>query len=274
MRLDPETIHTRIAQLLQSRKSFVVATILQTKGSCPQKPGARMIIHPDGSFEFTIGGGTFEAEVIRDGRSSFTSDAPAIREYKLTKSELGMYCQGLVQVNFERYQPAPQLVVFGGGHVGQALASLAAASELFRVVVIDDRKEYAARKRHPKADLAIHTDHAWEKNVPDVDEFTYVVVVTRCHATDQILVRRYLDKPAAYLGLIGSHAKIRQFFREMEEDGVSPALLQRLHAPIGIPIGGKSPAEVAISILAEVVQTKNRVAASVPAQLKVTGRRP
>lgn len=273
MRLDPETVHRRIAELLRSRTRFVVATILETKGSCPQKPGARMIIHRDGSFEFTIGGGTFEAEVIRDGLATFTSDIPMVREYKLTKPDLGMYCQGLVKVTFERYHPLPQLLVFGGGHVGHALANLAAASQLFRVVVIDDRKEYAARKRHAQSDLAIHTDRLWKKGIPDTDEFTYIVIVTRCHATDQLLVRRYLEKPSAYLGLIGSRAKIRQFYRELEQDGVPSSLLERVHAPIGLPIGGKDPAEVAISILAEIVQTKNN-ATHVPAgQLKVTVRR-
>lgn len=274
MRLDPEALHRRIAELLQSRAEFVVAAILETKGSSPQKPGTRMIIHRDGSFEFTIGGGTFEAEVIRDGLAAFSSDIPLVREYKLTVADLGMYCQGLVKVTFEHYRPLPQLLVFGGGHVGQALAKLAAASELFRVVVIDDRKEYAARKRHPQSDLAVYTDRLWEKGVPETDEFTYIVIVTRCHATDQLLVRRYLERPSAYLGLIGSRAKIRQFYRELEQDGVTSSLLDRVHAPVGLPIGGKSPAEVAISILAEIVQIKNNATHVRADQLKVTGRRP
>ncbi len=257
MKLDAETIHRRMADLLQSRKHFVVATITEVKGSCPQKPGVKMIVHPDGSFEFTIGGGTFEAEVLQDGQSVLNQMAPIHREYRLTKRDLGMYCQGLVTVMFESYHPLPQMVIFGGGHVGQALSKLSTASELFHTVVVDDRPQYADAARHPDADRVILTDRSFLKDVPDLDDDSYIVIVTRCHATDKLLAQRYMNSRVAYLGLIGSRAKIRQFRNELEEEGVSPALLDQIHAPIGLPIGGKSPAEVAISILAEVIQIKN-----------------
>src|SRR5688572_13355534 len=123
-RFDPEEIHRRIATLLKNRKSFVVATILDVKGSAPQLSGARIIVHPTDPFEFTIGGGTFEAEVIQDARSVFSGESPQFRDYKLTKYELGMYCQGVVKVFFEKYVPRPQLLIFGGGHVGQALSRI------------------------------------------------------------------------------------------------------------------------------------------------------
>ena len=155
MRLDPEAIHLRIAELLKQRRKFVVATIAELKGSCPQRPGARMIVHPDGTFEFTIGGGTFEAEVIQDALSVLKEERPVHREYKLTKSEIGMYCQGLVRVMFESYRPRPRLMIFGGGHVGQALSRLGGASNLFEVIVLDDRSEYADPQKHPEASAVI-----------------------------------------------------------------------------------------------------------------------
>ena len=256
-RFDPEAIHRRIATLLKNRKSFVVATILDVKGSAPQLSGARIIVHPTGPFEFTIGGGTFEAEVIQDARAVFSGESPQFRDYKLTKNELGMYCQGVVKVFFEKYVPRPQLLIFGGGHVGQALSRISGVSGLFSIAVIDDREEYANAKKHPTADSVRLTDRTFTRNVPAVDEETYVVIVTRCHATDKLLVKKYVDSSAAYIGLIGSGAKVRQFMRELSEEGVSPAQLERIHAPIGLPIGGKDPSEVAISILAEIVQVKN-----------------
>jgi xanthine dehydrogenase accessory factor len=258
MKLSAETIHRRIAELLQQRKRIVVATISEVKGSAPQKAGAKMIVFADGSFDFTIGGGPFEAEVIQDALSGFHQTTPFHREYKLTKNEIGMYCQGYVRVLFETYLPQPRLMIFGGGHVGQALSKLAAASELFSVTVIDDREQFANREKHPSADHIIHSDRNFEKDVPAIDEETYVVIVTRCHPTDKMLVQRYAPKKiAAYIGVIGSEAKIRQFYKELEEEGVPASDLEELHAPIGLPIGGKSPAEVAISILAELVQVKN-----------------
>ena len=256
-RSDREAIHRRIAQLLRARRHFVVATICEVKGSCPQRPGAKMIVHHDGAFDFTIGGGAFEAEVIRDGLAAFGQDQPIQHEYKLTKPGLGMFCQGLVKVLFEPYRPRPQLLIFGGGHVGQALSKLAGTSRLFHVAVVDDRREYADRRRHAAADRVIQTDRSYIKGIPEIDEDTYIVIVTRCHATDKLLVKRLLQGGQAYLGLIGSEAKTRQFCRELTEEGIPPSLLKSLHAPIGVPIGGKDPAEVAVSILAEVIQVKN-----------------
>jgi xanthine dehydrogenase accessory factor len=257
MRLDPETIHRRIAALLEQRKTFVVASILETKGSVPQLAGAKMIIHPDGSMEYTIGGGTFEAEVIRDALTIFSSASPQSREYRLTKPELGMYCQGVAKVYFEKYAPRPQLLIFGGGHVGQALSRVGAATELFSVVVVDDREEYATQDKHPVAARVILTDRNFQNEVPIVDEETFVVIVTRCHATDKLLVHRYAGSEAAYVGLIGSRPKIKQFAAELEQEGLPNSIFQRVHAPIGIPIGGKDPAEIAISILAEIIQVRN-----------------
>ena len=258
MRLDSEVIHLRIAELLAQRKTFVVATIVETKGSVPQLIGTKMLIYADGSFEFTIGGGTFEAEVIRDGCSVFQGDSSQSREYRLTKPDLGMYCQGVAKVFFERQTPRAQLMIFGGGHVGQALSRISAATELFHVVVIDDRKEYANKAKHPFADKVILTNRTFTKNVPQVDPQTCLVILTRCHATDKLLVKKYFDSDTAYIGLIGSAPKIKQFMRELELEGVPAKAFERIHAPIGIPIGGKDPGEIAISILAEVIQAKNQ----------------
>ena len=269
MRIDHETIHRRITALLNLRKQFVVATILETKGSCPQQPGTKMIIHSGGSFEFTIGGGTFEAEVIQDGLAFLKTDSPNTREYKLTKSDLGMYCQGMVKVFFEKYVPRPQLLIFGGGHVSQALSRVSAATELFSVVVVDDRKEYANRKKHPLANRVIYTDRTFTKKIPPVDEESYIVILTRCHATDKLLVQKYADSKAAYIGLIGSNAKIRQFARELEAEGLPAKTFERIHAPVGLPIGGKNPSEIAVSILAEIVQVRNSKRAESSLGLKV-----
>ena len=257
MRIDAEVIHRRIAELLSGRQRFVVATIVETKGSTPQTAGAKMIIHSDGSFDFTIGGGTFEAEVIQDALSVLPKNSTGIREYRLTKTDLGMYCQGLVRVMLETYCPRPQMLILGGGHVGQALSRITAATGIFRVVVADDRKEYANRKKHPAADQVVLTDRDYQKGIPDIDADTYVVIVTRCHTTDKVIIKNLALKNPAYIGLIGSKPKIKQFHRELLDEGVSSCFLESIYAPIGISIGGKEPAEVALSILAQVVQVKN-----------------
>jgi xanthine dehydrogenase accessory factor len=190
MRLDAEAVHRRIADLLQTRQQFVVATILEVKGSAPQLPGKKMIVRMDGSIEFTIGGGTFEAEVIQDALANFNEHQPITREYKLTQNELGMYCQGLVKVVFENQRPRARMIIFGGGHVGKALGELCASSALFEVVVVDDRKEFADPLRHGTANNVVLTDRDFLQDIPEIDRDTYLVIVTRCHATDQLLVKR------------------------------------------------------------------------------------
>lgn len=262
MRSDPEGFHRRIADLLHLRRRFVVATIVETKGSTPQAGGTKMLVHANGSFEFTIGGGTFEAEVIQDALSLMAKKHTEIREYKLTKSELGMYCQGVVRVMFEPFSPRPQLLILGGGHVGQALSRIAAATGVFFVVVADDREEYANRKKHPQADKVVLTSREYKKGIPEIDSETYVVIVTRCHATDKIIVKNLVGTNSAYVGLIGSKPKIKQFHRELVDEGVPLPFLETIHAPIGIAIGGKDPAEVAVSILAQVIQVKNSLQSS------------
>lgn len=258
MKIHPEVIHQRIADLLRSRSRFVVATLLETKGSCPQVPGARMLVHSDARIEFTIGGGTFEAEVIQDSLSALQSSQTGIQEYRLTKDDIGMYCQGVARVLLEPHSPRPQIIIFGGGHVSQALSRIASTGGLFEVHVIDDRKEFADPEKHPVADHVIHTDSNFEEGVPTIDEETYLVIVTRCHTTDKMLVRKYLSSPARYIGMIGSRPKSVQLRRELVEEGVPASMLASLHSPIGLPIGGKSPAEVAVSILAEIIQTRNQ----------------
>ncbi|HSP05529.1 MAG TPA: XdhC family protein, partial [Acidobacteriota bacterium] len=152
----------------------------------------------------------------------------------------------------------------------QALSKLAAASDLFQVTVVDDRAEFASREKHPGADEIILTDRNFVKDIPESDSKTFIAVITRCHATDMLLVRRYLDRPRGYLGLIGSGPKVRQFKRELLEAGVAEQSLEGLYAPIGIPIGGKDPSEVAVSILAEVIQVKNQSIQPAAVPLKVS----
>jgi len=143
--------------------------------------------------------------------------------------------------------------------VGQALSRMAGGSGLFHVVVIDDRKEYATAEKHPLADEVIHTDRDFVSGVPEADDQTYIVVVTRCHESDKLIVKRYIGMPLPYIGVIGSSTKAAQIRKELTEERVAESALAALHSPIGLPIGGKHPAEIAISILAELVQTRNRL---------------
>jgi xanthine dehydrogenase accessory factor len=249
----------RVARLIEEGRSFATARLLDVEGSVPQEPGAGMIVHPDGAIEWTIGGGRFEATVTTDALRLLEGRARVeLKEYALTREDLRMYCAGRARVLLEAHRPAPELVIFGGGHVGESLGRLAAEVRLFRTTVVDDRPQYAARERHPRADRVVATDPTWREGVPPLGPWTYAVLVSRCHEVDKQLLKRLAGEDLAYLGMIGSKTKAATMLRELESEGVPRAHLERVRAPIGLDLGEtKEPGAVALSILAEVVKALN-----------------
>ena len=156
----------------------------------------------------------------------------------------------------ERFGAVPQLVVCGGGHVAAAVVQLAKLLGL-TVLAMDDREEYAQQLRLAGADkvLCLPFDKALAQ-VPDGAE-TYFVVVTRAHAFDVDCLKVILKKPAAYVGMMGSRGRAALVRRQLLEAGLDSQRVESICAPIGISIGAQTAAEIALSILAQIVQTKN-----------------
>ncbi len=148
------------------------------------------------------------------------------------------------------------LYLFGAGHVSGYVSMIARIAE-FDVTVIDDREEFANRERFPDADLIIGG------NIHDTFEcleFTgneYVVIVTRSHETDAAVLYEALQKPARYIGMIGSTRKVKAILGQMRGKGLNEENLKRVHAPIGIPIEAETPQEIAVSIVAELIAARN-----------------
>ena len=250
----------RISELLNEGKSFAVGTILEVKGSVPQKSGTKMIVFSDSTIEYTIGGGPFEAQVIHDSIELMKNGGSSeIKKYELTEDSLGMFCQGVAKVLIECFHPEANLIIFGAGHVGYAFANLASELGAFNITVADDRPEFADAVRFNGSINVVLTDRDYEDNLPDVDANSMVVIITRCHPTDKGLVKRYATSDAAYVGMIGSKSKRKILFKELEKEGVPIEALDKVHSPIGIQLGGKEPAEIAVSILAEIVKVKNEI---------------
>ena len=252
-----QKFYERVTSLLQQRKTFAIAEIVQHRGSTPQNSGVGFIVFPDGTIEFTIGGGPFEAAVIADVRAGFSEKRSFQKTYQLSPQTLGMFCAGEAVVSVRYLHPDPRLLIFGGGHIGQALSRLAGAMDLFEIEVVDDRPAYADPARHPSASRVTLAEPDYTGKLPTPDPYTFAVIVTRCHQSDYRLLRYYLDKPLAYLGMVGSKSKWARFKKALQADGFSEEMLARVRSPVGLPIGGKSPQEVALSILAEVIKVKN-----------------
>jgi xanthine dehydrogenase accessory factor len=156
------------------------------------------------------------------------------------------------RVYVEAFEGSRRLVIFGGGHVAKPLARLAKMLG-YRVVVVDERADWASAQRFPEADELVHEPYVdflfrFEPRPSDT-----LIIVTRGHEFDQEVLRGLVDKPNRYLGMIGSRAKVKRAFLRLEGEGVPSALIGRVHAPIGLNVGAQTPEEIAIAIAAELV---------------------
>lgn len=163
-----------------------------------------------------------------------------------------------IQAFLEWFHPTGTVFIFGGGHVGARVAHLAGFVD-FKVVLLDDRIEFANNEKFPDADQVIVLDdfkNSFEKL--EVNEDSYVVIVTRGHAHDKTVLTQALRTRAGYIGMIGSRRKTKLILESLLQEGFNREDLQRVHAPIGLPIGGETPEEIAVSIIAEMVQFRHR----------------
>jgi xanthine dehydrogenase accessory factor len=239
-----------------------LATIVRASGSTPRTIGARMFVRADGTSFGTIGGGAFEAMVVCDAQELLSRDAPAptIKRYTFTESgedALGMACGGTAEVLLEAADRGARLIIFGAGHVGLALARLAGTVG-FAPELVDDRAEFCDAARVAAAGRVWRCDAEYRAGVPPLDPGCYVAVVTRCHRTDRLALKRVLGRPLRYIGLIGSRRKKTVIFDELaRQDGVPQDELERVRCPIGLPLGGDTPEEIAVSIVAELLQVRH-----------------
>lgn len=251
--------HEALLGLLEAGRPLATATVVKATGSTPRAAGARMIVPIEGEPLFTLGGGAFEAEVIRDAREAIATGESALKVYTLSdrgpRGE-GQECGGTVSVFIEPALAPEKLWIFGGGHVGRALAAASRGLGL-DVTVFEDRAEYADLARFPGARRAVLTDCEYRQGIPAPDSRTYCVVATRAHATDRAALRTALSGDAAWVGMIGSARKKIAVHKDLAElDGVAPGRLESVETPVGLPVGAETPEEIAISILARLIQVR------------------
>lgn len=251
-----EKFYAAIAEALRDGERIALATVVDVQGSAPRAPGAQILVWESGRTLGTLGGGSLEASAVHDAQAALAAGHSSLREYSLHKEDpagVGV-CGGRVQVFTHVLQPPERVVIAGAGHVAEPLARVAAQAG-FRVLVADDRPEFLTAERFPNAETQVISFPKLRSRVP-VDSHTSVVIVTRSHEHDEVVLRQFLDQPLAYLGLMGSQTKVRQMFRRLRDEGYSAEQLERVRAPIGLDIGAETPAELAVSIVAELVQAR------------------
>lgn len=253
---------------LRRRGRVALAQLVRTEGSTPGKVGWKLLVRADGSSCGNLGGGAFEALVKRDATLKLTEMEPTseIKRYYLTEDSVrgeatGMVCGGLIEVFMEVLTVKPLLVICGGGPVGQALAWNSGLCG-FETLVADDREEFRQPDLFPDGTLVAEVDRDYETDFlgPYSDRDVYLAVVSRCWETDLAALTAVLRQPPErlrYLGLMGSERKIARVRQELAERGFDLEAIE-LSAPIGLPIGGDTPGELAVSILAEMIDVRSR----------------
>ncbi|HNB56136.1 MAG TPA: XdhC family protein [bacterium] len=245
---------------LERYNRIAIATVVRASGSTPRAAGAKMLIFPDGTAQFTIGGGLFESLVIKDALEVLQSGKPLTRTYAFTldgQHAIGAVCGGSVEVLIEAMHNTPQLWIIGGGHIGQALMR-AAAPLHFTISLFEDRAGYA-RTPHDLPHVRAHHVAADYHDMPEPGDDTFVCIVTKGYITDEAALRRVIRSRAHYIGFLGSRRKIHTVFENMKRDGFEGKLFERIYAPIGESIHADAPEEIAISILAQIIRVKNQV---------------
>jgi len=247
------TLYEKMAELTRKRETFAVATIVNYRGSVPRQT-AKMIITKNEKTYGTIGGGCVEGQVVEEALVMLKQGVKGVvlKSYDLVEEDfggVGMNCGGKIEVSIEIAEPNPQLIILGSGHLSSAIARLAQLLS-FEITVIDP---LATRDRFPEATVVM-PDFP-ETNLPNlhVSSNTYIVIVTR-HKDDLPALRAALKTKAAYIGLIGSKRRVLQAFNTLLHDGFVHQQLDRVNAPVGLDIGAETPEEIAVSIMAEIVQ--------------------
>lgn len=155
-----------------------------------------------------------------------------------------------------------RLIICGGGHVGLEVAFMASRLE-YEIIVIDDREEFVSESRFPMAAQRLCMPFLDALEQLGSREDDYYVLVTRGHAFDRECLEKVLGGNFAYVGMIGSRGKVKAVKESLLRAGVLPEILEQVHAPIGLPIGGQTPAEIAVSIAAQLVQERARLGTAV-----------
>jgi xanthine dehydrogenase accessory factor len=247
-------IFEEITVLKKSGVRAMLTTVIESMGSAPGKPGARMIVKADGSTVGTIGGGAVEKKITEEALKCIEGGETKVIQYKL--EDLGMACGGGMSIFLEPLISAPDLIVFGAGHIGSALSKIGSLLG-FTTTVVDSRQEFANRDRLPWVDRVVAEEYQKALQHLSFTDNSYLVILTHRHANDFEILEFCIKKPVNYLGMIGSRKKVATAFQQLREKGISEESIKRVYAPIGISIGAQTPEEIAVAIAAQLIAVRS-----------------
>ena len=248
----------KIALLQREGTDAVVITIASVRGSVPGVVGGKAIVTTEGLIAGNLGGGKIEAKAISHANEILNgSTAVGFHLWNLQR-DVGMTCGGEMGLLFEKVTAHPpwRIAIFGAGHVSQALVPVLATLAC-RIDIFDVRSEWLEKFETFK-NVSFHQVQAFEDGVEKLTESSFVLAITQGHATDRPVLREALRRfpQLPFIGAIGSASKRAVLLRELREDGISPELLEKIVCPLGLALGGNDPAEIAISITAQLLSKR------------------
>lgn len=243
-------------RLLEAHRAFVRASVVRATGSVPGKLGATMIVRDDGTCVGTVGGAALEEEVKRAAGTALERHRGDLLHFDLAAWKPGglpSLCGGSVDIAVEYVAPRANVLLWGGGHVAEAVARLLPALEIDHSVA-DDRPDYLGAERFPDADRREQVTPSGLFDVFEPSAFSHLLVLGYDAGLDTDVLYEACRVFPNTIGLIASAPKREHIFARLRERGVSREALARVRSPVGLELGAESPAEIALSIVGEIVR--------------------
>ena len=252
-----QSIYSKAEELKAQQQKAAICVVVETKGSTPRKQGAKMIVFDNGTIYGSIGGGSVEKEVAVKAVEQIISGTPAKYSFTL-EEDLGMHCGGYMEVYIEPITQTQKLYIFGAGHVGRALAKFAIDLD-FEITLIDPRENIFADNSFAQY-TCVNKDYFEAIDEIVFNDNSYFVIVTPKHTNDEAILEKIAKKPSAYIGMIGSTRKVDLIKKRfIEEKILNKEELDKIDMPIGIPFLVETPQEIAVSIVAKLIDIRNKL---------------
>ena len=239
---------------LQSGQPFAVVTVVETAGSGPQKTGARLVMLADGSFSGTVGGGAIDHRLLELASLAIADGRSQLVRLDL-KKDVSMACGGAMTAFVEPVHPRQRVVVFGGGHVCRALAPVLVGVD-FALTVVDDREEWTDPADFPEGVKVVQQGFVEYCESHGAWDSDFALVMTRGHSFDFEILHWLVSHRPAYLGILASKTKAAEFCQRLLQEGTTQQQLDEVYMPVGMPIGSVTPAEIGISITAQLIRVR------------------
>ena len=245
-----------VAAVLARRQSAVMVTVVNARGDGGgATPGAKLLFASDARTHGTLGSEALD-QVARDRAAHVIDERePRLVQYLPDGTPAPRRSRTYVQLLYEPLLPPDRLLVIGAGHIAVPMHEIGKILG-FEVIVVDDRADFATKERFPSADEVLCIPFSTVPAQITIDRTTYLVLVTRAHEHDEAVLRQVADSRAPYIGMIGSKRRVITVYRRLLEEGVTQEQLRRIYAPVGLAINARTPQEIAVAVMAEIVSVK------------------